>query len=273
MGNNLFAPLEHIDYTKSPTDINSDLIAPNYSRGLSSLFDRIVFFLTGFIAGFIILYIFYKIIPLSICGGVLFGISYILIAMQNTIKKRLLKLRMQFLDLLEALSVSMRAGSPILKALQSAKHDLLLIYPSDSDIIIELDIIVGKFDNGVPLSVSFLDWANRCGLEDIASFASIYATIEGKSSRAAKIIRETQQIIADKIEIEMEIETMMTATKNEVNIMLFMPLAILGVIGYLGAGFMDAIYTTATGRIVATIGLALFITSYIMARKISDIKL
>lgn len=50
--------------------------------------------------------------------------------------------------------------------------------------------------------------------------ASIYATIEGKSSRADEIVRETQQIIADKMEIEMEIDTLMTAAKSEVNIML-----------------------------------------------------
>ena len=119
-------------------------------------------------------------------------------------------------------------------------------------------MIILKFNNAVSLSAAFSDFAERSGLEDIASFASIYSTIEGKSSRADEIIRETQQIIADKMEIEMEIETMMTAAKSEVNIMLFMPLVILGVIGYAGAGFMDAIYTTPMGRVVATGGLAVF---------------
>ena len=129
-----------------------------------------------------------------------------------------------------------------------------------------------KFNNAVPLSQSFSDFAKRSGLEDIESFASIYATIEGKSSRADEIIKETQQIIADKMEIEMEIDTMMTAAKSEVNIMLFMPLVILGVIGYAGAGFMDTIYTTTAGRIVATGGLVVFVISFILARKFSNIK-
>ena len=73
--------------------------------------------------------------------------------------------------------------------------------------------------------------------------------------------------------IEMEIDTMMTAAKSEVNIMLFMPLVILGVIGYAGAGFMDAIYTTGLGRLVATGGLAVFVISFILARKFSNIKI
>jgi tight adherence protein B len=123
------------------------------------------------------------------------------------------------------------------------------------------------------LSQGFSDLAERSGLDDVKNFAAIYATIEGKSGRADEIIRETQQIISDKMEIEMEIETLMTAAKSEVNIMLLMPLVILGVIGYAGAGFMDAIYTTVAGRFVSTAGLIIFVISYIMARRFSNVKL
>ena len=55
--------------------------------------------------------------------------------------------------------------------------------------------------------------------------------------------------------------------------MLFMPLVILGIIGYAGAGFMDAIYTTVIGRVVATGGLIVFIISFIMAKKFSNVQI
>jgi len=246
---------------------------PDYKRSSSVLFDYLTAFLIGFAAGFMILFIFYNFIVISIIGGFTVGSINIAVSSHTSIKKRRLKLRMQFYDLLEAMSVAMRAGNPMLLSLQSAREDMILIYPQNSDIIIELDIIIGKFNNAVPLSESFSDLAERSGLEDIKSFASIYATIEGKSSRADEIIRDTQQIIADKMEIEMEIDTLMTAAKSEVNIMLLMPLVILGVIGYAGAGFMDAIYTTGAGRVVSTGGLIVFVLSYIMARKFSNVKL
>lgn len=70
----------------------------------------------------------------------------------------------------------------------------------------------------------------------------------------------------------MEIDTLMTAAKSEVNIMLLMPVVILGVIAYAGAGFMDAIYEGA-GRLIATGGLIIFIISYIMARKFSNVQI
>ena len=250
----------------------SNFAVPDYTATPCTVLDHIVFFLIGFAAGFLILFIFYKIVVLGIVGGVIVGTVYIFVGEQAAIRKRRSKLRTQFFDMLEAMSVSMRAGNPVLKALQSARSDLSMIYPDGSDILTELDIMILRFNNAIPLSEAFSDFAKRSELEDAESFASIYATIEGKSSRVDEIIKETQQIIADKMEIEMEIETMMTSAKTEVNIMLCMPLVILAVIGYAGAGFMDAIYTTMVGRIVATVGLIMFVVCFVMARKISSIQ-
>lgn len=250
-----------------------NIVVPDYMQSQSGAIDHTAAFLIGLAAGFTVLFIFYRIVPLSIAGGLTLGLVNIFAAARGTVKKRKTKLRIQFFDLLEAAGVAMRAGSPFLNSLKSAREDLRLIYPDESDIITELDIIIGRFNNAVPLSEAFTDLAQRSGLDDIASFASIYATIEGKSGRADEIIRETQQIISDKMEIEMEIATLLSAAKTEANIMLFMPIVILGVIGYSGAGFMDAIYSTPTGRVVATVGLAVYIISYALARKFSNVTL
>lgn len=249
------------------------LSIPDYTQSNSTLFDHIIAFVVGFGAGFIVLFIFYKLILLGILGGLIVGTVNIFAAQQKAMQKRIVHLRRQFFDMMEAMGVAMRAGNPVLKALESAREDLVLIYGEGSDIIVELDIILSRFHNAMPLSEAFADLAQRSGLEDIESFASVYATIEGKSSRADEIIRETQSVIADKMEIEMEIETLMSAAKSEVNIMLFMPLVILLVIGYAGAGFMDAIYTEPIGRLVATGGLIVFIISFVMARKFSNVKI
>ena len=275
MQKNRFAPASERAGAQTPRRETPQWSAavPDYTVSPSTLFDHIASFFIGFAAGFVVLFIFYKVIPLAVLGGAITGTVYIFVAEQAAIQKRLKKLRVQFYDLLEAMSVAMRAGNPVLKALESSREDLTLIYPGNSDILVELDVIIKKFYNAIPLSESFADFARRSGLEDVASFASIYATIEGKSSRADEIVRETQQIIADKMEIEMEIDTLMTAAKSEVNIMLFMPLVILAVIGYAGAGFMDAIYTEPLGRVMATGGLIVFIISFIMARKFSNVEI
>ena len=260
--------------TQSHATVTSVLsFVPDYTVSPSGPVDHAIAFGIGFGAGFAILFIFYQILLLSLFGGMAFGTVNIFLAAKGTIDKRKFRLRTQFFDMLESMSVSMRAGNPPLKALESARKDLTLMYSETSDIIIELDLLVRRFNNAVPLSEIFSDLARRSKLEDISSFASVYATIEGKSSRADEIVRETQQIIADKMEIEMEIETMMTAAKGEVNMMLMMPLIVLGVIGFAGSGFMDTLYTTPIGRAVSTGGLVSFIGCYFLAKKFSNIQL
>ena len=271
---NMFAAQEvNQDYEAAPPPAPARrLDKPDYSKSQAGFFNRLVALLIGFALGFVIMFVYYKMIILSIIGGAFFGIIYIFISAQNMTKKRRNRLRTQFYDLLEALSVAMRAGNPPALALQSAREDLTLLYPETSDIITELDIIMAMFKNAVPLSDSFLDFAERSGLEDVESFATIYKTIEGKAGRADEIVRQTQSIISDKMAIEMEIETLMTSAKSEMKTMTMMPPVILLIMGYAGAGFMDTIYVTNVGRIVATVGLAIFVISYVIGNKISSVK-
>jgi tight adherence protein B len=270
---NIFAPVSSSEENTIKSKQTARTLAKqDYSITPNKLPQHILSFLFGFLLGFVILFVYYQFLPLSIIGGAIFGVVYIFIGAQNAIRKRRNKLRLQFKDMLEALSVAMRAGNPPAKALQSAREDLMLIYNESDDIITEIDIIIALFNNAVPLSESFHDFAQRSGLEDIESFASIYKTIEGKSSRADEIVRQTQSIIGDKMEIEMEIETLLTSAKNEMNIMTLMPIVILLILGYVGADFMGTIYTTIGGRIAATIGLIIFVISVSLGRKISSIK-
>lgn len=93
------------------------LSAPDYTLPPSTLLDHILSFLIGFAAGFAVLFIFYRIVPLSILGGVIVGSIYIFVAAQNATQKRLRKLRTQFFDLLEASAEGLTALAEQLKAL------------------------------------------------------------------------------------------------------------------------------------------------------------
>jgi len=274
---NIFAPGQNQDTVPEQQNNNQPpqrkITRIFYSKSKATFGDHAVAALIGFTIGFLIMYIYYKIIWLAVLGGAMYGFVNIFLAAQKGIRKRRHRLRTQFFDLLEALSVAMRAGHPPAKALESARNDLLLLYRDDSDIIIEVDRILILFNSAVPLSESLQDFADRSGLEDIQSFASIYQTIEGKGSRADEIVRQTQSIISDKITIEMEIETLMTSAKGQMKVMQMMPILILFIMGYLGSGFMDSIYTTDAGRIAATVGLGLFVLSVIIGNKISSIDL
>lgn len=232
----------------------------------------LVYILLSVIAG-VVAYLFYHLMLVSIVIGCLAGIYLEKMYAQATIRKRQMALRLQFRDFLESMSVAVRAGNVEVKALHSALSDLSVSYNDKADIIREVKHILVQYEKGgVELKTLFQDFADRSRLEDIKSFAAIYSVIEGKSDRFGDILLQTQEIIADKIEIEQEILTTITSAKSETNMMLVMPIIIVIMMSSMGGGLLDALFTTAAGHLAATAALILFGISYVIAVKASVIE-
>ncbi|MDE6919522.1 MAG: kinase, partial [Lachnospiraceae bacterium] len=77
--------------------------------------------------------------------------------------------------------------------------------------------------------------------------------------------------INDKIEIELEIQTIIAGNKNELNIMMVMPLIILVSLGGMGSD-MTAASNTRENVVVKLIALGMFYLAYQLGRKYTDIK-
>ena len=74
------------------------------------------------------------------------------------------------------------------------------------------------------------------------------------------------------MEIMEEIETMVASNKMEQNLMIVMPVGLIGVIKMMSPDFGDN-YATAAGVIATTLGIVCFVAAYYVGRKILDIKL
>lgn len=221
----------------------------------------------------VIAWLFYHIIPISVMIGFLAGIYAEKLYAGNSIKKRQRALRLQFKDFLGAMSVAVRAGNVEIQAVKSARKDLLLSYNGKADIVKEVENIILQYEKGgMELKVLFEDFANRSDIEDIRSFAAIYSVIEGKSDRFGDILTETEEIISDKIEIEQEIETVVTSAKSETMVMLIMPIVIVAAMSSMGGGLLDSLFTTTVGHVCATVSLVIFGLSYVLAVNGSNIE-
>lgn len=232
----------------------------------------LAYVINSLVAG-IVVYLFYHSILAGAIGGLIIGIFLENIYAASTIKKRQKALRLQFRDFLEAMSVAARAGNVELQAIKSAAKDLRLSYTEQTDIVREIDNIIISYEGGgISIKDLFGDFAKRSRLADIRNFAAIYGIIEGKSDRFGDIVMQTNKIIGEKIEVEQEIETGITAAKSETNVMLIMPVIVVVMLSAMGGGFMDALFTTVMGRLSATIALVLFVISFVLAKKFTDIE-
>ena len=92
--------------------------------------------------------------------------------------------------------------------------------------------------------------------------------IKVNSSRAKP---DTRLCIGDKIEIQMELETMVSGQKSEQNIMLVMPVVFIVVLKSMGGGLIDL--ESPVGILSVTAAIIIFVLAYFVSKKIMDIKL
>lgn len=240
----------------------------DYRVYILSPMQRIVAMVVGFAVGFAAAYIYYDFIPLGIVVGAVAGWKAVDIYRNKFFTQRQRELRLQFRDLLESLSNSYTVGMTASRAFHNAYTDMETEHGKDALITKELRLICAMHDGqGVEIKDMVNDFAERSGLDDVRSFASVYDVATDLGGDVAKVIRETRDMIGDKIEIELEIQTMVTGQKNQLNILAVMPL----VMAMLTRTFSDGPQSTLT-LIVKTIALFLFVFAYWLGTKIVDVK-
>ena len=245
--------------------------ATDYNDYSPTVKDKIVWFLIGMVAAGAVLYIFYESFFVSLIAGAVCGVIFIPISKKSKIKKRKQKLSMQFRELLDALSTSIGAGKNVQDAFQGAIEDLAIQFTRDSDIVRELEIICAGMYNNIAIEDLLGNFAQRSGIEDIGNFANVFSTCYRKGGNINEVIKNTAEIIGDKLEIKMELETMVSGQKNEMNIMLVMPVLFVLVMKSMGGGLIDL--SSAVGVLSVTGALAIFVLAYFAGQWITNIKI
>lgn len=238
----------------------------NYDMKLK---DRLLAGLIGFLAACVVMHIFFG----SPIVDIVVGAGCAVLAqkiyrnfMINRIKNRL---TLQFKDMLDSLNSSVSAGKVMSSAFVDAEKDMQLQYGADSEICRELALINNGIVNGMTIEELIRDFGERSGIGDIRSFANVFLMANRRGGNMKTIISESKSIICDKIEIEQELRTMSSATKNELNIMMLMPLIVVPLI----SGFVQDGGNAALNIIVKIVGIIMFVIAYLIGRKITNIRL
>lgn len=245
--------------------------ATDYNIYSMNLKERTIGFLVGFTGGFVVVFVFFRVYVMAVVSGILMGYLFQKPFQNMLMKRRKRTLLLQFKDMLEALSASYSAGMNTQTAFVDAGKDLKNIYGKNADITKEIQIINIGIENNFIVEELLFDFAKRSGLDDIESFANVFSVCNRQGANLKKVISDSRDIINDKIEIEMEIDTMLAGNRNQLNIMMVMPLVIM--LSLSGMGTMSAVTNSPVNVIVKIGVLILFVIAYKMGRKIVDIKL
>lgn len=233
--------------------------------------EKILGALLGFCVGMFVFMVFFRNFFVSVIAGAICTVPAIIKYRDYLKERRLKNLLYQFRDMMESLTASYSAGKNTEGAFQDACADMINIYGEKADIVRELRWIVSGLYNGMNIDSLLMNFAMRSHLDDIESFATIFEVSSRYGGNLKEVVGETRSIINDKIETEMEIRTLLTANKNELNIMMVMPFVIMLMIS--GMGDMSIVQNTPGNVLIKCGVLLLFGVAYYMGRKIVDIEL
>lgn len=245
-------------------------VGEDYNVYRLTLAEKAIGFAIGMAAGFIAAYVMFKVFLASWIIGVIVGIFAIPVYRDFLLKRRKKSILLQFRDVLDSLTNSFASGRNTPDAFADALNDMKLSYGEKVPMVKELAVVVNGLHNNYVIEDLLRDMSARCGIDDINSFAETFAVCNRLGGNLKKIVSESRDIINDKIEIEMEIQTTITSSKNEINIMAVLPLVVVSMMGLLGEESITA--NTPLNVVVKVIAIIMFVIAYIIGRKITDIK-
>lgn len=250
--------------------------------------EKLLYFILAFIVGAAVAYLFYggigkdeygnptittyilDIVIMAVIGFIAAKL-FLPIRKNQIIEARQKKLRKQFIDLLDSLATSISSGKNVPNAFAAAREDLLVQYQADAYIVQEVDNIISGIQNNIDVGAMLINFGERSGIQDIRTFGRVFEISYSKGANLKDVIRNSHLILSNKIEIESEIETKVASNKNEQNIMIIMPIVLVGMIKLTGSDFSEN-FTTPTGIICTTIAITSFIGAYFLGRKILKIE-
>ena len=188
------------------------------------------------------------------------------------IKKRKEKLLNEFKDFLRILKSFLEASYSVENAFMMSIKELMMLHDKDSMMVNELRSIVAKLKLNKPIDVVFKQFADKTHMEDIMDFSEVFVISKQHGGNISKIIGNTINVINDKIEVKIEIDTVTASKRFEQKLMNLLPFLIIIYMNISSSSFLKPLYTSLEGRLLMTFALAVYFFSVHLSKKILNIE-
>ena len=179
----------------------------------------------------------------------------------------------QFQEMAGSVMTALKAGYAAENAFGEAYREMCFLFGSDSEIAGALRVIRGGLANHVPIETLLLEFGEESGIEEIIEFAEVFEIAKKSGGNLVEIMDRTAAQIRDRIEVEKEIDLLLSARKFEQRIMDIVPFAIVLYLQVTSEGFFDVLYHNPAGIAVMTGCLAVYLAAFRMSEKIVNIRI
>lgn len=188
------------------------------------------------------------------------------------IKKRKEKLLNEFKDFLRILKSFLEASYSVENSFALSIKEMTMLHGKDSMMVKELRSIVAQLKLNKPIDKVFKKFADKTHVEDIIDFSEVFTISKLHGGNISKIISNTINVINDKIEVKIEIDTVTASKRFEQKLMNLLPFLIIIYMNISSSSFLMPLYTTITGRLLMTFALVVYFISVKISKNILDIE-
>ena len=188
---------------------------------------------------------------------------------QNERNRRLIGI--QFRDAISSVLTCLKAGYSAENAFVEALHDMEMLYGKKSLICNALNRLKKGLKNNIPIEKLIYRMGRETKNPDIMDFAEVFAVAKKSGGNMTQIIGRTITVISEKIEVEKEIDVLISAKRMEARIMNMVPFFIIFYISLTSYGFFDPLYHNLFGIIFMTVCALLYAAAYLMSERIVNI--
>ncbi len=124
----------------------------------------------------------------------------------------------------------------------------------------------------IPVEEALDDFAQRTQVEEVKNFSDVFSISKRAGANLVEVIKNTSNVIREKIEVKQEIENLIVGKKLEQKILSLTPFVMVYLIKSSSSGFLDPLFYTTAGRVVMTIALLLLLVGHLISKKIMNIE-
>ncbi len=189
------------------------------------------------------------------------------------IEKRKNKLLYEFKDFLRTLKSFLDASYSVENGFSLSINEMSMLHGKDSLFVNELIEMCKKIKMNVPIEMIFKKFAQKTHVDEIIDFSEVLIIAKKNGGNVNKVIKNTMQIINDKIEIDTEIKTLTAEKQFEQSIMNILPFIIIIYMNITSSDFLSPLYKTFLGNIIMSVFLIVYILAIRISKKILDIEM
>lgn len=179
---------------------------------------------------------------------------------------RLSKLNSQLPEALNIIANGVRAGFSFIQALGAVTKEITGPISDEFNKVLR-DNVLGK-----PIEETLANMSERIGDEDLDMAITALIIQRQVGGNLAEVLDSISSTIRERVKLKRNVKTITAQGRVSALIVSVLPFALAAIISIISPGYLNALFTTMTGKIMIIIGLTLELLGIYILIKMVDIK-